>query len=336
MLDPATRSRLFDATRAFDHPFTLVIVLLIPAMLIGAGWIIWAMGRAGRLSDETRAELRARLLTWVVLAAVMVTPVLLGAAWFMLGVTVLALLLYREYARLTGLFRERAISLTIVLGILAVSFASLDHWYNLFVALPPLFLAILAAVALLADRPEGYVQRVALGILGFAFFGAGLHHLAYMGNDPGYRPIVLLIVVAVELNDIFAYLCGKTFGRRKLCPRTSPNKTVGGGAGALVLTTVLVAAAGAWVFDGQAMDHPVNLLALGLIVAAGGQLGDLMLSSIKRDIGVKDVGSILPGHGGLLDRFDSLLLVAPATFHFIGYVQGFGLDEPVRILTWGS
>ena len=81
------------------------------------------------------------------------------------------------------------------------------------------------------------------------------------------------------------------------------------------------------------MDHPGYLIGLGLIVSVLGQLGDLMLSAIKRDIGIKDTGQLIPGHGGLLDRFDSTLLVAPAAFHFIGYLQGIGLDQTPRLMT---
>ncbi len=81
------------------------------------------------------------------------------------------------------------------------------------------------------------------------------------------------------------------------------------------------------------MDSTVAVIGLGAIIAVGGQFGDLMLSSIKRDLGIKDTGATLPGHGGLLDRFDSLILVAPAVFHYVGYLVGFGITEQTRILT---
>ncbi len=79
------------------------------------------------------------------------------------------------------------------------------------------------------------------------------------------------------------------------------------------------------------MDRWILLLGLGAIVSIGGQAGDLMLSSIKRDLGIKDMGVVIPGHGGMLDRFNSILLVASAAFRHIGYFVGFGLDQPVRI-----
>ena len=193
----------------------------------------------------------------------------------------------------------------------------------------------MAAVAVLSDQPKGYIQRVALGCFGFLLFGVCLGHLGYMANDVDYRPIILLLLLGVELNDVFAYLAGKSFGRRKLAPHTSPGKTMGGMAGALVGTTTLVAVLGHLVFAGSAMEGILPLIGLGLVISVAGQLGDLVLSSIKRDLGLKDMGRALPGHGGLLDRFDSLILVAPAFFHYVGYFRGFGLEQPTRIFTGG-
>jgi phosphatidate cytidylyltransferase len=260
--------------------------------------------------------------------------VLLGAAWTIAGVLILSLLCYREYARATGLFREKLVSLVVALAIFAVFFAVFDHWYELFVALFPLVVGSIAIVAILPDRPQGYIQRVGLGVLGFALFGSALGHLAYMANDDNYRPIILMVLLAVEANDVFAYIAGKTFGHKKLAPNTSPNKTVGGALGALVLTTVLVAGIGHFVFADTAMAAPARLIFLGAIISVVGQFGDLMLSSIKRDLGLKDMGATIPGHGGLLDRFDSLILVAPAVFHYVGYYVHFG-DDPTgwRIFT---
>lgn len=84
------------------------------------------------------------------------------------------------------------------------------------------------------------------------------------------------------------------------------------------------------------MDHVWLLLCLGGLISAVGQLGDLTLSAIKRDIGIKDFGSILPGHGGWLDRFDSLVLVPPVVYHFLSLVLGpVGLEQPTRWITGG-
>jgi len=245
-------------------------------------------------------------------------------------------LCYREFARATGFFRYRSLSIVVVLGIIATTFAIADHWYGFFVAIPPLTMVLLAMVAVLRDEPRGYTQRVGLGIIGFLLFGHCLGHLGYMANDADFRPIVMLIILTVELNDVFAYITGKTFGHRKITPQTSPNKTLGGALGALVLTTALVSTVGHFVFAGSGVDTPVKLIGLGLIVSVAGQFGDLMVSSIKRDIGIKDMGASIPGHGGLLDRFDSMLLVAPAVFHYIGFFRGFGLDQPTRIFTGGG
>ncbi len=329
----SARERLFGWQNAFDHPLTFWVTVGAVATILVAVLLTLALSAFGAIGPAVRRDVLARCKSWAILAPLLIVPVLAGAAWTIAGVALLSLLCYREFARATGLFREKLVSLVVVLGILLVHLAVVDHWYGFFVALFPLTVAAICIVATLPDQPKGYIQRVALGVFGFALFGSCLGHLGYMANDAAYRPLVLLVLVSVELNDVFAYCAGRAIGRRRVTPNTSPNKTLGGYVGALALTTALVYVLSGFVFAGTALDDPARRLVLGLIVSATGQFGDLVLSSIKRDLGVKDIGTVLPGMGGLLDRFDSLLLVSPAVFHYVGYFLGIGADQRVRLLT---
>ncbi|MCZ6834950.1 MAG: phosphatidate cytidylyltransferase [Planctomycetota bacterium] len=325
--------KLFSPSKAFDHPVTLWLMVALGAVLLLTPLVVELLRKTGRIDEGLRKELHRRLLSWLVLVPAMALPLLLGPGCTILAITILSLLCYREFARATGFFRNRAISATVVVAMLALTFATYDHWYNFFVAIPSLAIALIVIVALFKDEPQGYLQRTSLGVLSFLLFGLCFGHLAYMANDHDYRPIMLILILCVEMNDVFAYITGKTFGSRKLAPNTSPGKTMGGAIGGLILTTALFALLGHWVFLGEALDSPVHLIAMGIIISLGGMCGDLVISSIKRDLGIKDMGTLLPGHGGLLDRFDSLMLVSPAIFHYVGYFQGWGLDQPERILT---
>jgi phosphatidate cytidylyltransferase len=320
---------------ALAHPVTRGILAAVIGVLLIATLAIAALSVTRRGSPALRTELWLRLASWLVLLPLMLGPIVAGRVWTIGAVTLLGLVCLREFDRATGLFREPVITATVAIGILAVNFAALDHWYGFFVALWPLSASVIAVVSIPLDRPSGYIQRVGLGVLAFMLFGAGLAHLGYMANDANYRPIVLLLICAVALNDVLAFTFGKLIGGPKMLPVTSPGKTISGALGALCGTTLLVAGVAHWIYPGTLLDRPHWLILLGLIVSAAGQLGDLTLSSIKRDLGIKDMGVTIPGHGGVLDRFNSLLLVAPASFHFIQYFVGFGVDQPTRLITGG-
>ena len=332
-MNPAARDRLFGYHHAFDQRVVLILVLVIGGILIAAPLVMLLLARLGRTSAAMRGELLRRYLSWLVIAPAVIVPVLLGAAWTIGVVFVLSILCYREFARATGLFREKVMSAMVVIGIAAVTFATLDHWYNFFVALTPLMIILTAAVALLADRPKGYVQRVGLASLSFLLFGVCLAHLGLFANDVRYRGMLLLLFVVIAMNDVFAFVVGKSIGGPKLCPNTSPNKTISGALGALVLSTLLFAALGHFVFEGTPVAAPHHLILLGAIVSIAGQCGDLTISSVKRDVGIKDMGNVLPGHGGVLDRCNSLLLSAPAAFHYLRYYAQVAVDGPTRVFT---
>ncbi len=240
--------------------------------------------------------------------------------------------LLREFARATGLFRQRLLSAIVALGIVALFAATADNWYRFFLALPALTVALIAGAGVLQDKPQGYLQRISLATTSYILFGVCLAHLAYFANDPNFRPILCMILVSAQAADVVAYISGKAFGRRKIFPNTSPNKTLAGHVGALLVVTPLAAWLAHLVFPGTRLDHLLPLLVLGLIFAVGTQLGDLVLSSIKRDLGLKDFAATLPGHGGFTDRCNSLLLISPAVFHYVNYFVGIGAGRPIRVL----
>ena len=326
-----TIHRLFAVRDALHAPLVLPVIVGLAVVLTAFPIALAVAG--DRVASPMRRELWDRYRSWLVFIPLMFVPVLLGAAATIAAVGLLGVLCHREFARATGLFRHPATSATVVAGIAAVAFAVADHWYEMFASLPPIFIAMIAATALWADRPADYLQRVSLGVVAFLLFGVCLGHLGYWANDARYRSVLVWLVVCVEGNDILAFCCGKTLGGPKLAPHTSPNKTVGGAVGAVVCTTATVTLLGRVALAGTGVDTWAKLVPLGVLISVSAQLGDLTLSSVKRNLGIKDWAATFPGHGGLLDRFNSLLFAAPAAFHYVGFFHGVGLDQPARIFT---
>jgi phosphatidate cytidylyltransferase len=306
----------------FQQPLVEASVLGVVGVLTLALVVNRLLLLLGRVDRQQYTDVQVRSKTWCWLVLGMLVPILLGPAWLMVAVLGLSLVCYREFARATGLFREQQISVIVVLGMVALTLANVVHYDRMYFALASLTVVALAIITIPSDRPKGYMQRTALGAFGFLLFGYSFGYLGFMANDERFRSIVLLILICVEMNDVFAYCVGKALGGPKLVPNTSPGKTRAGSLGALVLTTGLAMLLGHAVFRQTPVDQWNHLLELGLMIAVLGQMGDLVLSSIKRDLGIKDLGVVLRGHGGWLDRFDSLVLVPPAVFHFLSYHLG--------------
>jgi len=170
-------------------------------------------------------------------------------------------------------------------------------------------------VPLARNRPAGQLQSLALATLGFLYLGWMFLHLAFLANAGMAYGYLLYLLLAVELNGVAAYTFGKLFGKHPFRSNISPNKTWEGALGALAFSLVLP-----WLLW-FSFPHfgPIQLVLTGLIVGIGGQLGDLSISVIKRDIGIKDMGHAIPGHGGVLDRIDSLIYAAPLFLHMVDY-----------------
>jgi len=279
---------------------------LLPTAAATVGGLLIA-GLAGLVAARAswNGTLASRWRTWVAIALLYGTAALAGPAAVALLAAVLALQAVREYARLVGLARG---DLVVPLGAaVALPAAGLLGGREVLYG-AALVAALLATLpALLEDDAERAGRRIADAAFGVLYGPLALSHLVLLAAAPdGGAGLLLALGLAVALSDVGAYLVGRAFGRAPLAPRLSPAKTrqglVGNLAGALL---------GVCLF---APHVALPTAPLAIVVAVGAVWGDLLESALKRSAGLKDSGAWLPGFGGLLDRVDSLLVVAPLAY----------------------
>ena len=155
-------------------------------------------------------------------------------------------------------------------------------------------------------------------LFGILYIGYTLGHFLRLRNQHDGALLVLFVLLVTWAGDTAAYYVGKTWGSRPLAPRLSPNKTIEGFLGGLVVAPLIAWIGHLWFLPAVT---PVDCLILGLLFTVLGLLGDLSESALKRHAGVKDSGSLIPGHGGVLDRVDSLLLNAPVFYYYMAFVR---------------
>jgi phosphatidate cytidylyltransferase len=304
-------------------PILLAYARAVAVVLAGSGLVLALLSRG--LGKDLRS-IWATWRAWLVMGPLFLAAAALGRPGLVVLFTGLSLLGMKEFARATGLYRDWAMVGTAYAGIVAVAVlcGTLDPvrgtrgWYGLFMALPVFATSAMLLVPIVRNRVKGQLQAMSLGILGFVYLGWMFGHLSFLATYPRALGHILFLVFAVELNDVSAFTFGRLLGRHPLRSVISPKKTWEGALGALAVSMALP-----WLLR-FSFPHftPVQLLLTGLIVGVGGQLGDLSISVIKRDIGIKDMGAAIPGHGGVLDRIDSLIYVAPLFLHMVRYTRG--------------
>src|SRR6267143_1224993 len=215
-------------------------------------------------------------------------PIIFAALWlriwgWALLVTILSIYGFKEFARATGLYRERLFVLVVYAAMVAANLAGYFGRFGLFMVVPVWTVGALTLVPIIRNRTEGMLQGFALSVVGIVYFGWFLAHLTYLAIWTGGLGLVLYVVLATQLNDVIALVFSVAFAFVNW-PLAFPELPWWGALG------------------------------LGVIVGAGGQIGDLTLANFKRNVGIKDFGNILPGHGGVLDRLNSLTVVAPVSF----------------------
>lgn len=307
----------------FASPIIQVYLTIAGSVLVFAGLAI-AVLKWGLKKNVEHAWRAYR--GWLIMIPLVIGAVLLGRMATIVFFGLIAIAGFTEFARATGLYRDWLITGLVYLGIAGVTTVTiipppgetLVGWYGMFMALPVYVVAGILLMPILRDRTKGQLQLIALGIVGFIYIGWMFGHLAFFANSRNSAGSILFLLFSVPLCDVAAFTFGKTFGRHKLRPNISPNKTWEGSFGAFLVGMSLP-----WIFRFSLAGFGTReLLLAGLIVGVGSQLGDLSISVIKRDIGIKDMGALIEGHGGVLDRIDSLIYVAPLFFHMTRFFVG--------------
>ena len=303
--------------------FSSILFVGIGVLLIVASTIGWLLKRRMKSPNSVIDNLNKRINAWWVMVAIFAIAIFLGKFAVIILFFIASGIALREFLTLTPITRydywPLLFAYFIVLPLQYILVAV--SWYELFCIFIPiygfLFLAILAAITGSAHNFLARIAEVQWGLMITVYSISFIPALIILPIDHYQDRNLLLIaflVFVVELSDVLQYVFGKLFGKHSISPNLSPSKTIEGFIGG-ILSASLIGACLWWV-------TPFSFIQAGLIslmITLLGFLGGLVMSAIKRDRGVKDWGKLISGHGGVLDRLDSICFAAPIFFHVVRY-----------------
>ena len=269
-------------------------------------------------------DLKPRMKSWWVMCGLLIGALLLGWQAFTILFTYISYIALKEYLTLAPTRREdRHVVLFAYLMVL-VSYAAI--WINnymFFLVVIPVYVFIASSVMLtLTKRTEGFLATAGILQWGLIVCVFNLGHVVFLMRVPagevpmaGAAGLVFFLIFVTQFNDMAQYMWGKIFGKHKISPNISPNKTWEGAVGGFVTTGILFVMLAPY-FTPLTFWPSVWI---GATLPVLGFFGDITMSAIKRDLGVKDTSLLIPGHGGALDRLDSLMFTAPWYFHMLAF-----------------
>ena len=267
-------------------------------------------------APKKRNEFITRTLSGAVLLAVVLGCLMFGKATFLLLLLIIGLGSQVEFlgiSRQAGVEPSRLLPLAI--GAMVICGAFFGSAEILLLAIGGSFLLFVLELYRGSTTPLGNIATSLMSVFYTAIPMAALALIGLRGGEYDYRT-VLAIIAITWINDIFAYIVGITMGRHRLFERISPKKSWEGFFGGLLFATAAAVAVGAMLGESLLLWAGV-----GVVVVVAAVLGDLVESMFKRSVGVKDSGALIPGHGGMLDRFDALLFAAPFVLFYLTIVN---------------
>ena len=299
--------------------FAGIGVILLLASLIGGLLKLRNRGTPNPVIDN----LNARINAWWVMVLVIGLAFLFGKLGVILLFYCVSFYALREFLTLTPTRRGDYPALVAAFYVaLPVQYLLIAmDWYGLFSIFIPVYLFLLLPIlASLGGDTTRFLERaskVQWGLMIAVYCLSSVPALMTL-DIPGFegRNLLLIawLILVVQISDVLQYVCGKLFGKRKVAPRLSPSKTLEGLVGGVALAT-LIGATLCWITPFTFWQAALMALTVNVM----GFFGGLVMSAIKRDRGVKDWGHMIEGHGGMLDRMDSVCFAAPVFFHFVRY-----------------
>lgn len=307
-------------------PVQVTIAVIVAALAIAT--LVVQLLRAKQPQRDWR-EVTQRIWTWWIIAGLFILAILAGRTLSILFFALVSFLALKEYFSLIPTRRaDRRILFWAYLAIPLQFYWVYLEWYGMFIIFIPVYMFLLLPMRMvMIGDTEGFLRAAGTVHWGLMTMVFALSHTAFLlilrfPNQPDLHPgpgLVLYLVTLTELNDILQYLWGKSLGKRPIVPTVSPGKTWAGFLGGVATTVLLATLAGPYLTP---MDYRQSLVA-GVILGVGGFIGDVCLSALKRDVHVKDSSAMLPGHGGVLDRVDSLIYTSPLFFHYVYWLFEF-------------
>lgn len=297
----------------------------IAAVLMLASAIGYLLHRRAN-NEQSRAvidNLNARIRAWWVMVAVFAAAFLLGRVATIVLFALTSFFALREFITLTPTRRSDHLPLFASFFILLPLQYLLigQHWYGMFAIFMPVYVfLLLPALAALQGDTEDFLARIAkiqwaMMITVYCISHAPALMLLDLRDYAGQNALLLFfLILVVQISDVMQYVFGKLFGRHKIAPVVSPSKTVEGFVGG-GLAAVAIGAAMWWITP----FTPLQAAGMSAVIVVMGFLGGLSLSAVKRSLGAKDWGQMIEGHGGMLDRLDSVSFAAPIFFHLTRY-----------------
>lgn len=268
--------------------------------------------------------MKTRVLTGAAILPIIIIPLFLGGLWTLIFVALLSCVATYEYNKAFDVHNVLTYIVTLSAVIVFYVMVYITELQYLEVFLVGYFIALL--IIYVINYPTYKFKEIAIMMCGFMYTTLLMSYIAVirLHDEKGIWYVWFIFLISFG-SDIFGYLVGRTFGKHKLTPRLSPKKTVEGAFGSLFGGALFMVLFGLFMFIiGGVDDLSVlpKLAALGALGATMAIIGDLVASGIKRTTGIKDFGKILPGHGGIIDRFDSSIIIAPVIYYLVSSILG--------------